>query len=294
MGAVDRASRAAEERSGVGAPRSTLSAHDWRDVAVRRPKTARPRWAGVPRLGGDDTTRTPPSWLPLAAVATTLVFWASAFVAIRYLGDASRPGRCRSAGWSSARSASAWWRWPAASPGPRAAQWRSIVLIGVLWFGVYNVALNEGEQRVDAGTAAMLIQVSPILIAVLAAVFLDERFTRYLVIGLALAFGGVALIAVSTSPGGDRDVIGVALCLLVGGRLRREPGPPEAARGQPARRPRDLARLLGRHDRVPAVRGLSSGRSCRTRPPPRSGGWSTSASSRRRSPSRRTPTRCAT
>ena len=51
-------------------------------------------------------------------------------------------------------------------------------MIGVLWFGVYNVALNAGEQPVDAGTAAMLIQVSPLLIALLAALFLDERFTR--------------------------------------------------------------------------------------------------------------------
>ena len=72
------------------------------------------------------------------------------------------------------------------------ATWVSIVLIGVLWFGVYNVALNEGERSVDAGTAAMLIQVSPVLIALLAALFLGERFTVQLGIGLALAFGGVA------------------------------------------------------------------------------------------------------
>ena len=50
----------------------------------------------------------------------------------------------------------------------------------MLWFGVYNVALNAGERRVDAGTAAMLIQVSPVLIALLAAMFLGERFTVYL------------------------------------------------------------------------------------------------------------------
>ena len=41
----------------------------------------------------------------------------------------------------------------------------------------------------------MLIQVSPVLIALLAAIFLDERFTVHLGVGLALAFGGVALIA---------------------------------------------------------------------------------------------------
>ena len=160
------------------------------------------------------TGRTPPSWLPLAAVATTLVFWASAFVAIRYLGDAFSAGPLslgRLVVGSLCLGAVAL---AGGVPRPTAAQWRSIVVIGVLWFGVYNVALNEGEQRVDAGTAAMLIQVSPILIAVLAAVFLNEKFTRFLVIGLALAFGGVALIAVSTSPGGDRDVVGVGLCLL--------------------------------------------------------------------------------
>jgi drug/metabolite transporter (DMT)-like permease len=161
-----------------------------------------------------ETTRTPPSWLPLAAVATTLVFWASAFVAIRYLGDAFSPGPLslgRLVVGSVCLGAVAL---ASGVPRPTRSQWLSIVVIGVLWFGVYNVALNEGEQRVDAGTAAMLIQVSPILIAVLAAIFLDEKFTRFLVIGLGLAFGGVALIAVSTSPGGDRDVVGVGLCLL--------------------------------------------------------------------------------
>ena len=80
-------------------------------------------------------------------------------------------------------------------PRPTRGQWVSIVTIGVLWFGIYNVALNAGEQHVDAGTAVMLIQVSPVLVALLAATFLHERFTLYLGLGLALAFGGVALIA---------------------------------------------------------------------------------------------------
>ena len=57
--------------------------------------------------------------------------------------------------------------------------------IGVLWFGIYNVALNAGEQHVDGGTAVMLIQVSPVLVALLAATFLHEEFTLYLGLGLA-------------------------------------------------------------------------------------------------------------
>jgi drug/metabolite transporter (DMT)-like permease len=147
-------------------------------------------------------------------VGVTLFFWASAFVAIRHLGHDFSPGAL-----SLGRVAigALVLGVVALSRGvvrPTAGQWGSIVAIGVLWFAIYNIALNEGETRVDAGTAAMLIQVSPVLIAVLAAVFLSEKFTVYLAAGLALAFSGVAVIGLSTSPGGDRDLVGVLLCLV--------------------------------------------------------------------------------
>lgn len=155
-----------------------------------------------------------PRWLPVTAVAVTLLFWASAFVAIRYLGEDFSAGPLslgRLLVGALCLGAVALTR---GLPRPTRREWVSIVTIGVLWFGIYNVALNAGEQRVDAGTAAMLIQVSPVLIALLAAVFLSERFTLYLGLGLAVAFGGVALIGLSTSPGGDRDLLGVALCVV--------------------------------------------------------------------------------
>ena len=43
-------------------------------------------------------------------------------------------------------------------------EWALVALIGVAWFGVYNVALNAGERHVDAGTAAMLIQLAPVIV----------------------------------------------------------------------------------------------------------------------------------
>lgn len=156
----------------------------------------------------------PASWLPLAAVGVTLVFWASAFVGIRYLGDDFSPGALslgRLLVGALCLGAVALSR---GLPRPTGRQWVSIITIGVLWFGIYNVALNAGERRVDAGTAAMLIQVSPVLIAVLAAIFLNEKFTAYLVGGLALAFAGVGLISFSGSEGSDHDIVGIALCLL--------------------------------------------------------------------------------
>lgn len=153
-------------------------------------------------------------WLPLVAVATTLVLWASAFVAIRYLGEDFSAGPLslgRLVIGSAVLAVAALSR---GVPHPTPRQWLSIASIGILWFAIYNIALNEGEQRIDAGTAAMLIQVSPVLIALLAAVFLSERFTLWLTGGLVLAFAGVALIGLSTSPGAERDLWGVGLCLV--------------------------------------------------------------------------------
>jgi drug/metabolite transporter (DMT)-like permease len=160
--------------------------------------------------------RTPAkSWLPLAAVTVTLVLWASAFVAIRHLGADFRPGSLslgRLLIGALALGAVVLTR--SRMPRPTGREWVSIVTIGVLWFGIYNVSLNAGERHVDAGTASMLLQVSPILIAVLATMFLRERFTAYLAIGLGLAFGGVVLIGTADSGGSGRDLLGVALCLL--------------------------------------------------------------------------------
>ena len=153
-------------------------------------------------------------WIPLAAVGCTLVFWASAFVAIRHLGEDFTPGALALGRLLVASVCLAAMALGRGVPRPDRRQWASIVAIGILWFGVYTVALNAGERLVDAGTAAMLIQVSPVLIALLAALFLGERFTLFLGLGLALAFGGVALIALSTSSHEQNDVLGVLLCLL--------------------------------------------------------------------------------
>jgi len=86
-------------------------------------------------------------------------------------------------------------------------------VIGVAWFAVYSVALNAGEQHVDAGTSAMLIQLAPILIGVLAGILLGEGFPRMLVIGGLVAFVGTLIIGIATSTG-EADLAGVLLVLL--------------------------------------------------------------------------------
>jgi drug/metabolite transporter (DMT)-like permease len=72
----------------------------------------------------------------------------------------------------------------------------------VLWFGLYNPVLNEAEQRVDAGTAAMLVNVGPVLIALLAGFLLGEGFPRTLIVGCAIAFTGAVVIGLATTERG--------------------------------------------------------------------------------------------
>jgi drug/metabolite transporter (DMT)-like permease len=171
--------------------------------------------ATTPDQEATETSHAAVAWLPLAAVSVTLLLWASAFVAIRHLAETFSPG-----GLSLGRLVvgSLCLGVVALARGlPRLSRrdWLPLLLIGVLWFGVYNVTLNAGERHVDAGTAVMIIQVSPVLIALLATLFLDERFTAYLGLGLALAFAGVGLIVAATGDaGGDSDPVGVVLCLV--------------------------------------------------------------------------------
>jgi drug/metabolite transporter (DMT)-like permease len=88
-----------------------------------------------------------------------------------------------------------------------------VVLVGLLWLGAYNLLLNAAERHVDAGTAAMLVNVGPVFIAILAGVVLREGFPRNLFTGCAIAFGGVILIGVATSSHGLDSATGALLCI---------------------------------------------------------------------------------
>jgi drug/metabolite transporter (DMT)-like permease len=153
-------------------------------------------------------------WLPLAAAGVTLVLWASAFVGIRHLGATVPPGALslsRLVVMALALGVLMRFR---VSRWPSGAEWKLIALGGAAWFGVYNLTLNEAERRIDAGTAALVIQVGPILVGLLGATFVGERLTRWMVVGMAVGFAGVVLIARASSGHGNGDVVGVLLALV--------------------------------------------------------------------------------
>lgn len=146
------------------------------------------------------------------AAGVTMLLWASAFIVIRAVGAHYSPGALalgRMLCGAVALSAVALVVRPKL---PRGRPLALVIAYGALWFGLYTVLVNASERHLDAGTAALVVNLGPILIAVLAGLYLGEGFPRSLLAGLAIAFAGVAVIAVATSTG-RHDVTGVLFAL---------------------------------------------------------------------------------
>jgi drug/metabolite transporter (DMT)-like permease len=150
---------------------------------------------GVIRDSRQAKIKTDSSWRPPLAVTTTVLAWASAFVVIRYAAHDIHPGALalgRLLVASLALSAMMIGRRLVRLSG---REWALTAVVGVAWFAGYSIALNAGEQHVDAGTASMLIQLAPILI------------------GGLVAFAGTLIIGIATSTG-KASLMGVLLILL--------------------------------------------------------------------------------
>lgn len=157
-----------------------------------------------------------PSLVTGGAVCFTVFAWASAFVSIRSAAAAYSPGALALGRLCVASlilvALLLLRREGMSSRGAR----KGILLSGIVWFGGYTVALNWGERLVDAGTASLLVNTGPILMALLAARLLGEALPPRLLTGTAISFAGAVVVGLSMSSGsgGSTSLLGVALCLL--------------------------------------------------------------------------------
>ncbi len=150
----------------------------------------------------------------MVAALVSVLLWSSAFVAIRFVGRQLGPGPLALARLSVGSLALGVAMLARRDRVPRGRAAGFAVLSGLLWFGIYNLALNAAERRIDAGTSALLVNTGPIFLAFLAGALLREGFPRALITGCMVSFAGVALIAVGVSHHGLRATWGAALCLL--------------------------------------------------------------------------------
>jgi drug/metabolite transporter (DMT)-like permease len=151
--------------------------------------------------------------LAVAAALITVVFWASAFVGIRAAGRILSPGSLSLARLVVGSVALGVLALARGHHLPSRRDLGGVIMCGLLWFGAYNVLLNQAERLVDAGTAAMLVNIGPVFIALLSGLLLREGFPPRLLLGCAIAFAGTVTIGLATSTHGLQAGTGAVLCI---------------------------------------------------------------------------------
>lgn len=152
--------------------------------------------------------------LALAAGLVTVTLWGSSFVAIRDAGQTLSPGSLALGRLLVSLVVLGVVAATRREPLPQRRDLLGIAAFGVLFLGVYSITLNEAERHVDAGTAAMLINTGPILIAILAGIYLKEGFPRWLFAGCAVALCGCVMIGLAASRSGARAGLGIGLLIV--------------------------------------------------------------------------------
>jgi drug/metabolite transporter (DMT)-like permease len=143
----------------------------------------------------------PTSLTGYAAVAFTVISWAAAFPWIRIALNELAPIQLASARFAiAAILIVAWLAWTR-PPLPSRSDALRMFLCGLAGIALYNFFLNTGQQTVAAGAASFIVNSAPILTALLALIFLGERFTVWGWIGTIISFCGIGVIA-SGQPGG--------------------------------------------------------------------------------------------
>lgn len=150
----------------------------------------------------------------LIAGLVTVVAWGSAFVGIRAAGHTLSPGSIALGRLLVSCAILIPIAFVRREPLPARRDLLQIAAYGVLWLAIYSTTLNAAERTVDAGTAAMLINTGPVLIAILAGLFLHEGFPRHLFVGCAIAFTGAVLIGFAGTHSGTGLGLGILLCVV--------------------------------------------------------------------------------
>lgn len=74
------------------------------------------------------------------------------------------------------------------------ADWPRFLIAGLIGMAGYNWFVNAGFELVPAGVGTLVTMIEPLMIAILAALTLGEKLTRYVLIGVALAIAGSVVL----------------------------------------------------------------------------------------------------
>ncbi|MDJ0568892.1 MAG: EamA family transporter [Pleurocapsa sp. MO_192.B19] len=138
-----------------------------------------------------------PKTLVIFAIVVAILFWASAFPAIRVALKAYTPTELAFLRYVTASVTLIIYALIKRMPLPRGRDIPVIAFLGFIGFTVYNIMLNAGEMTVSAGIASFIISSEIGIISLLASLFYNEQLNFKGWLGVLLCMIGVGIIAFS-------------------------------------------------------------------------------------------------
>lgn len=141
--------------------------------------------------------RNNPKILVTLAIIAAIVFWASAFPAIRIALTSYTPTEVAFLRYIVASGILLVYALIKQMSLPRSRDILALAFLGFTGFTVYNIMLNAGEMTVSAGTASFIISAEIGIISLLACLFYGEQLQIKGWLGVFLCIVGVGIIAFS-------------------------------------------------------------------------------------------------
>lgn len=135
-------------------------------------------------------------WVTVALVSLAMVFWGGTFIAGRALAPTMQPESVAFYRFLLASALLIVWivyrygRLPMLS-------WRQgvgVLLLGLTGVFAYNLFFFAGLQTVEAGRAALIIAINPVVIALASALFFSETLGARRLVGIGLSVAGASLV----------------------------------------------------------------------------------------------------
>ena len=170
--------------------------------------------AGLPQLSGQSSGLPATSYV---AVGVSVIAWATAFPAVAIALTEIQPVPLAAMRVSLAALVMLGWLLWARPKLPSLQHLGRFALCGFFGFALYGVCINVGQSTVAAGAASFIVNIIPILTALMAWIFLGEKVSAIGWLGSLVSFAGLGYIA-SSQPGGlsfgagTTFVLAAALC----------------------------------------------------------------------------------
>ena len=144
-----------------------------------------------------------------------VVLWSTGFIGAKYGLPYAEPLTFLSIRFGAVVALMLAWVLASRATWPSAAETRALLLVGALLHGVYlGGVFTAIWLGLEAGVAALIVCMQPILSAVLARSMLGERMTRMQWAGLCVGLAGAVLVVSRKLGGGVGDWGGLGLCIV--------------------------------------------------------------------------------